>query len=113
MRNIPKKRPVQFAKFGLSGVDFLQVAKVLALSLLAILFAGPGSRSVSTLRATSPTRLPGESSDGFLHAEFVVGANLDGAGHDASRQIETSSAGGVAETLHPAEVARWRTGAQW
>jgi hypothetical protein len=72
---------------------FLQTAKVLTFCLLAIPFAGPGSRSVSTLRATSLTRSPDESSDSFLHAELFElfnGANLYGAGRydDAARQFD-------------------------
>jgi tetratricopeptide (TPR) repeat protein len=74
-------------------VDILQTAKVLVFSLLAIAFAGPGSRSASTLRATSLTHLPAESSNSFWHAALVEGSNLYNAGRfdDAVRQFDQVS----------------------
>jgi CHAT domain-containing protein len=71
----------------------LQTAKVWAFCLLAILFAGPGSRSVATLKAASRPPLPDKSSNDFLHAELVKGSNLYSAGlySDAVKQFDRAS----------------------
>src|ERR1700722_668587 len=71
----------------------LQTAKVLASCLLAILLAGPGSRSVATLKAASRSPLPDKFSNDFLHAELVKGSNLYSAGlyADAVKQFDWAS----------------------
>jgi CHAT domain-containing protein len=68
----------------------LQAAKLFAYCLLAFPFGGPGSRSVSNLKATSPARSPDEPSDRSLHAALVEGSNLYSAGRyeDAARQFD-------------------------
>jgi CHAT domain-containing protein/tetratricopeptide (TPR) repeat protein len=87
----------------------LQAARFLAFCVLAIPFAGPGSRSDSNPRAMSPTRLPDESSASFLRAELLKGANLYSAGRydDAAKQFDRVSTL-AAQAHNPSMSARAR-----
>jgi CHAT domain-containing protein/tetratricopeptide (TPR) repeat protein len=87
----------------------LLAAKSLAFCLLAIPFAGPGSRSVSSFGAMSPTRLPDVSSDSFLRAELLKGANFYSAGRydDAAKQFDRVSSL-AAQAHNPSMSARAR-----
>jgi CHAT domain len=100
--------PVLFSKFEMLRSGFLQIATVFAFCSSAIRFAGPGRRSVSTLGATSPTCLPNESSDSFLHNEIFQGANLCAGRYDeAARQADCVS-NLLAQAHNPRMSARTR-----
>lgn len=87
----------------------MQTAKVLVFCLLAIPFAGPGSRAVSTLRAASLTRLTDESSNGFWHAGLVQGSNLYSAGRYAEAVSQFDRISNLAAQAHnPGMSARGR-----